>query len=209
MSRMAEIESRENVARVDNLIENFKELDSHNLGEPAHRNDLLRACVVFLHSTIEELVRNLFVEKLPSLPRNVLDEIPFSIHRSSDRPKGIMLGELLHEYRGVFLENIALDSINSYVKVMNINDTVQLATQLKKVQIDKVPLEPTFPDIDGLMKRRHQIVHQMDRSNALDPDTAPVTDITLSQVETWRHSTVRLIELILKQVATPPRKDTL
>lgn len=201
MKRMADIESRENVERVDNLIENFKELDSRNLGEPGNRSDLLRACVVFLHSTIEELIRNLFVERMPSLPRNVLDEIPFSVHKSSNRSTGIKLGELLEEYRGRFLENIALDSINAYVDVLNINDTDRLATLLKKVQIDTVPLELVFPDINELMKRRHQIVHQMDRTNALDPDTGMVTDITLTQVIKWRDSTARLIQLVLGQVA--------
>lgn len=197
--RMTKIESDENLARVDNLINLHARLADQHIGSSAERDDILRSAVVFLHSTIEELVRNLFIERLPNQERAILDEIPFSVHASSHRAKGIMLGELAREYNGIFIENIVLDSINSYVNSMNLNDTTQLSVQLKKVGIDISKISSEFQSINGLMKRRHQIVHQMDRSNSLDPDTYPISEIHESLVVSWRNSVQRLLKSCLEQ----------
>lgn len=196
---MSQTESEENISRVENLIQLYEKLFTNNIGNESEQNDILRSAVVFLHSTIEELVRNLFIEKMPKQDRKTLDEIPFSIHITSHRSKGILLGELAHEYRGHFLDNIVLDSINAYVNSMNLNDITQLVCQLEKVKIDISGIKEIYPNLNSLMKRRHQIVHQMDRSNSLDPDTAPINSISVDEVKAWRKSTKKLIDHCLSQ----------
>lgn len=191
---MTEIESAENMTRVDNLLRLHEQLTSGDIGAKSERDEILRSAVVFLHSTIEELVRNLFIEKLPSRGQAILDEIPFSIHISSHRAKGILLGELLEKYSGKFLENIVHESIGAYVDTMNLNDTTQLSVQLQKAGIDISEISCEFHSITELMKRRHQIVHQMDRSNALDPDKSPISEIESSQVIGWRRSVDKLVQ---------------
>lgn len=200
MTNMAEFESRENLSRVNSLIESFNALEANNLGDPLHRKDILRACVVFLHSTIEELVRNLFISKLPDSSISVLNELPYSGYGPTNRTKGILLGDLLHNHRGNFVDNVILESINAYVDVLNINNTGHLCTQLEKINIDLAPCRELFPDLNSLMKRRHQIVHQMDRENSLDPNTHPVANIDLAEVRVWHGATESFIDCVLAQV---------
>ena len=196
---MSQTESEENISRVENLIQLYEKLFTNKIGNESEQNDILRSAVVFLHSTVEELVRNLFIEKMPKQDRKTLDEIPFSVHIASHRSKGILLGELAHEYRGQFLDNIVLDSINAYVNSMNLNDITQLVYQLEKVKIDISGIKEIYPNLNSLMKRRHQIVHQMDRSNSLDPDTAPINSISVGEVKAWQVSTRKLIDHCLSQ----------
>lgn len=190
---MSKMESTENLSRVDNLIKLYETLLHSNIASENERSEILRSVVVFLHSTIEELVRNLFIERLPNQSREVLDEIPFSIHTSSHRAKGILLGELIKSYNGRFIENILLESINSYVDAMNVNNTTQLSIQLSKVGINISDVSAEFASIDALMARRHQIVHQMDRSDPLDPHSSPISEIGLSEVSMWRNSVSNLV----------------
>lgn len=185
--KMSQLEFNENLKRVDNIISLHRKIAEMSIGAKEERDDILRSIVVFLHSTIEELVRNLFIERLPSMECKTLDDIPFSAHQSSHRAKGILLGELLNEYKGKLTENIVLDSINSYVDVMNLNDTTQLVSQLEKVKIDIRPLSYIFDDLNSLMQRRHQIVHQMDRKDVLDPDRTQISEIDGNVVINWRN----------------------
>ena len=89
--KMSQLEFNENLKRVDNIISLHKKIAEMSIGAKEERDDILRSIVVFLHSTIEELVRNLFIERLPSMECKTLDDIPFSAHQSSHRKKGILL----------------------------------------------------------------------------------------------------------------------
>jgi len=197
---MIEVESTQNLERARSLIECYKLLELYNLGSPLHRGDLLRACVVFLHSTIEELVRNLFLSRLPHCDRSVLNEIPFSSHEANHRARGVLLGDLLENFQGKLVENVIIDSINAYVDVLNINNTDQLSAHFVKVDVEISPLRSLMSDLNTLMFRRHQIVHQMDRSDRLDPDREPVTEITLDLVEKWFQATEELVNRVVAQV---------
>jgi hypothetical protein len=99
----------------------------------------------------------------------------------------ILLGELTH-YRGKIVENVIYDSIDKYTDTMNINNTNQLTDCLNAVEIPVDGLRKYFAELSLLMARRHQIVHQMDRDNKLDPTTGPVTDIDIASVIKWRDA---------------------
>jgi hypothetical protein len=193
-------ESADNLTRVKSLLHIFKISTDGNIGTEIERAELLRAAVAFMHSSIEEIIRNLFVDRLPNAPSDVLNELSYSIHSSTNRAKGILLGELMQNYRGRFVENIIIDSINSHVDRLNINNSEQLASQLKKVNIDTNLISKFLSDIDSLMKRRHQIVHQMDREDNLDPDIRPTTQIDILQVESWLSSVEGFHAEIIRQV---------
>lgn len=178
-------EYKENITRVENLIDAYKTLDEANIGDLQVRKDVLRASVVFLHSTLEEIVRNLFLLRLPNGDPKKLNKIPFVGHESTHRPKDILLGSL-KEFSGQLVDNLIFHSINNYVDTMSINGANQLADCLELVDLPIHPLRKYFTSLDDLMKRRHQIVHQMDRGNSLDPLRDPITDINVSTVEQWK-----------------------
>jgi hypothetical protein len=177
-------EFQENQRRVENLILAADDLVAASRGEISQ--DVLRAAVVFLHSSLEEIIRNLYVRRLPNV-RNVenLNKIPLLTNPPSIRPTQILLGQLA-SFGGMFVENVIIKSIEAFVDSFNLNNTNQLAQSLKLAEIELVDLEPYFADLNRLMARRHQIVHQMDRTNELDPLTAPLSPIGADTVRQWK-----------------------
>ncbi len=186
MREITEREFVENERRVDSLIDAYRALSDANLGNIQARNDVLRAAVVLLHSTLEEILRNIYLWKLPDGSLESLNRIPFVGHAIT-RPKGILLGEL-REFRGQFIENIIRDSIDQYVDTLNINNTTQLSGFLDVAGLSSDPVRRHFTALNQLMLRRHQIVHQMDREDGLDPLDKPVAEIDLTSVQEWRNS---------------------
>ncbi len=110
------------------------------------------------------------------------------------------MGDLLKNHEGKFVENVIFDSINAYVDTLNINDSNKLIALLEKVKIDKVPLSPFLDDLNQIMQRRHQIVHQMDRDDSLDPLTRKISSIDSHTVRKWYDITNQFNEQIFEQL---------
>lgn len=178
-------EFAENIARVDSLIAASRKLVEQSIGDAQLATDVLRAAVVFLHSSLEEIIRNLYLQRLPNVSAESLNRVPFASHEPSYRSKNIQLGDLL-EYRGKFVDNVIRESISQYVNTLNINNATQLVECLKLANIPHEPLKPFYDPLNSLMKRRHQVVHQMDRSNELDPLASPVNNIDEDLVTAWK-----------------------
>lgn len=197
--RLLREESIDNLSRAKSLVDLFERTSDNSIGSDDERSELLRAAVVFMHSSIEEIVRNLFVSRLPNASKDILNGLAYSAYPSNDRKNGVLLGDLLHNHAGRLVENVIFDAINSHVDRLNINNSDQLVAQLKKVQIDTVPLTHLLEKLNLLMKRRHQIVHQMDREDALDPDTRPISAITSRTVNEWFASVAEFHAEIIRQ----------
>jgi hypothetical protein len=197
-------EFAENMTRVENLMGAYQELDSHDIGTTQMRKDVLRASAVFLHSTLEEVVRNLFLFCLPHCDPKSLDKIPFVGHEATHRPKEILLGQL-KAYSGRIVENVIVESINAYVDSMNINGTDQLADCLKIAEIEVEPLRKYFANLASLMKRRHQIVHQMDRTSSPSGADISIADIDVATIRVWKESLESFAECLMKIVGTNTR----
>lgn len=191
-------EFSQNINRVENLIAAYEELLEKSEEDAEVANDVLRAAVVFLHSSLEEIIRNLYLYTLPSASAENLNRIPFATHEPSHRPKNIQLGDLL-EFKGQFVENIIQESINKYVDIMNINNATQLVECLKLANISCEPLRHLLEPLNSLMQRRHQIVHQMDRSNELDPLESPINIIDVAIVRSWKDAVSSLAIALFTQ----------
>jgi uncharacterized protein YegP (UPF0339 family) len=173
------------------------------LKPPSLSSDALRAAVVFLHSSLEEVVRHLYIKKMPNASKESLDKIPFLAHEASHRPKSIQLGDLI-PYRGQFVENIIADSIEKYVDNLNVNNSTQLVECLKVVNIDPGPFRSHLKKLDELMRRRHQVVHQMDRASELDPLSEPINKISYLAVETWMLTVKQFVDKLFRLVPNEP-----
>ncbi len=191
-------EFSQNIYRVENLIAAYEKLTDQSAGDAEVANDVLRAAVVFLHSSLEEVIRNLYLYNLPNASTESLNKIPFATHEHSHRPKNIQLGDLL-EFKGQFVENVIQESINRYVDVLSINNSTQLVECLKLANIRYEPLRQFFDPLNSLMQRRHQIVHQMDRSNELDPLAYPINIIDLETVNNWKEAVTGLVSALFAQ----------
>ena len=192
-------EFAENMVRVSNLIAAAQKLATQNVNDAESADDVLRAAVMFLHSSMEEIIRNLYLYKLPSVGQEALNKIPFVTQEGAHRSKGILLGDL-YRYQGFFVDNVIRESINNYVNTLNINNAEQLAECLKLAEIQVEPLRQFFSQLNSLMKRRHQIVHQMDRANELDPLSGPINQIDATLVSDWKQALEGFADTLFKSV---------
>jgi hypothetical protein len=186
-------EFADNLGRANNLIAACNQLGGGLAEPPPLAQDVLRAAVVFLHASLEEVVRNLFVRRLPNVTPEKLDQIPLVGSLGHHRPSKILLGSLV-QFRGEFVENVIKKSIDAYVDTFNLNNTSELAQCLELAEIDVDLLRQHFALLNELMQRRHQIVHQMDRTNELDPLTVPISSLNIQTVEHWRNALESFVE---------------
>jgi hypothetical protein len=180
-------EFSQNLQRADNLIRASRAIENSNFDDDQLSKDVLRAAVVFLHSSLEEVIRNLYTHRVWDISAEHLNNIPFLDHDSSHRAKPFSLGDLKN-HKGRFVDTIITSSLEKYLDTSTTNNSAQLIEHLKRVNIDHAPFSDFYASLDSLMKRRHQIVHQMDRINVLDPQKDPVTDIDLVTVMNWRNT---------------------
>ncbi len=133
--RMLIGESVENMRRVSRILDLHVKIRNSGVGTEDECSELLRAAIVFLHASIEEVVRNLFVEFLPHGDTETLNELSYSEYGPTSRSKGVFLGDLLKNHGGRFVENVIFDAINAHVDKLNINNSDQLVAQLKKLKL--------------------------------------------------------------------------
>src|SRR5688500_15919554 len=104
----------QNLFRVESLVRTY---ESHPGAKGRGRKsaellDILRAAVVFLHASLEDVLRGVAAWKLPSASKEVLDEIPVVGLGAS--PRKILLGDL-SQHRNKQIDDVISDSIEAYL----------------------------------------------------------------------------------------------
>lgn len=193
-------EFQRNMDRAANLINVHKVLQNPGKGRRSVKStDTLRASVVFMHSALEEVVRNLYLWKLPLADSQALDSIPLKGLSPTHRPDKFLLGRLA-KFRGEFVENVIRDSIDEYVNHMNINSTKEFCECLDKVGVQHAQFADHFRDLEEMMNRRHQIVHQMDRNPTVGTGSHRASSISEKRVLIWKANLEQLVDKVLAAV---------
>lgn len=195
-------EFEENDARVSNLIAIYEaSQNGRRQGRrDAKSSDTLRAAVVFLHSALEEVFRNLFLWKLPTGNRESLNLVPLAGTPANQRAKAFLLGDLI-PYDGRFVHNVIRDSIDAYVDNMNINSIHDICSNLKMIEIQSQQFDAYFANLAKCINRRHQIVHQMDRNDNSGRGNARIQSISVRQVRGWQVNTRNFVNELVESVA--------
>lgn len=194
-------EFTQNNGRVSNLIAAYEASQTHRRQgrRDAKSADTLRAAVVFLHSALEEVFRNLFLWKLPYGSRDTLNTIPLVGTPASQRAKAFLLGDLI-DHRGQFVHNVIRDSIEAYVDHMSINTVQELCVCLRMIDVVPNALDEYYSGLAASMQRRHQIVHQMDRNHTPGIGNSRVQSISVRQVKAWQDNTGRFVAALVDVV---------
>ncbi len=155
-----------NLARVRSLVSAYQAhpIASGRGRKPVYVLDILRAAVVLLHASLEDLLRGVAAWKLPVAGKATLDEIPLA--GTGPVVKKLALGDLV-AHRGRTVDNVIADSVNEYLLRSNYNNTADISRLLSSVGVDTSAVNSRFAGLDALMKRRHQIVHRADRQTTV------------------------------------------
>lgn len=182
-----EIEARYelNLQRVRKLVQVYRDLAGPGSGRrPVETVDLLRSAVVFLHATLEDVLRTLLVHRWVSAADPVhFEDIPVALSPESRQAK-VSLADLA-PHRGKTVEQILQASVEAHLARATFNHVGDVRTALIRSGIDAAFLTPHARRVAATMSRRHQIVHRADRQDAPGPGHHAGASLGVAAVEAW------------------------
>ena len=198
-----------NIRRAQNFIVLYNSA-TENRG-PGRRDtlttDILRAGVVFLHSTLEDYLRSIILSKKIAMLstteadfRAVLANVNLvgdNTGKSSVRKYA--LGEFW-EVKDKSVIMIVEEALRDKVSYMTFNDYSQIVASLSTVGIK---LSTNFnPDgiIDNYINRRHKIVHEADNNSVHGPGNYKATSINANTLTAWINAVNALVDDIEDQL---------
>jgi len=187
-----------NIARVKNLVTIYQSQRTRvGKGRRGHQEtDVLRAAVVLLHASVEDVLRSLAYWKLPMAAVQVLDQIPFA----GGTALKITLGTLSAQ-RGKTVDTVIKESVDASLERSNYNNTVEVCSLLQSINISVLPVQMYLTPLENAMKRRHQIVHRADANpNNAGRGNHQVASISPTIVNAWVANTELFVADILAQV---------
>ena len=140
-----------NIIRISKLLDEFGKTNNQ---------DLLKMCVVYLHASAEDVLRNVFYYHLLFTDQDSLnDKIPLV---GSDGKKEKFTLHDLKQYKSKTVEELLADSFEEYVSRLTFNNTNDIIHVFNKFKIDHKEIEPLLTKLQTIFSRRHLIVHNFD-----------------------------------------------
>jgi|694.fasta_scaffold54441_1 hypothetical protein len=188
-----------NISRVSELVK---------LYQSSSNQDLLRLSIVYLHASLEDCIRNVMYFKLSSsIDASLLNGVTFYDDVSGVRVDKIRLGDLLR-FKGRTVEELIDLSIVDFVNRQTFNGAGDLVKVYQKHGVSVEPIKDILPDLEELITRRHEIVHNSDlytdRKNLnseaviFNDGTNNANDIDSKYVEKSINATTRFLIYTIK-----------
>ncbi|TFW17554.1 hypothetical protein [Duganella callida] len=186
-----------NIARVKNLVAIYNTyLSGPGAGRRGHqKTDVLRAATVFLHASLEDVLRSLAYWKLPTAAAGELDKIPFA----GGTAMKISLGSL-SAHSGKTVSAVIKESVDASLERSNYNNSTEVCGLLISIGLDTVPVQPYLSTLELAMARRHQIVHRADANPAGGKGNHSVASISTATLGAWIWNTEQFVQAVLNQV---------
>lgn len=179
-----EIQSRlgANLDRVRAIVDVYQDRAGVGPGRrPVATVDLLRAAVVFLHATLEDVLRSALAWKWPqtTAPEHLTD-IPLVGHRKSK----IELADLL-PHRGEAIDDVIRRSVEAQLERSNFNNVGEVKSALDRAGLSPALVTPYQTRLAGMIVRRHNIVHHADRHDSVGPGHHGAGSLARPLVTNW------------------------
>lgn len=190
-----------NYGRISNLLKIYKYLDT-NKGRgrrPTYNLDILRTSVVFIHSTLEDYLRNVLTIMLPNSNALTLNNIPLIGTSENGRKTKFDLGDLA-TLKELKVEEVIKNSVKEYLNYVSFNDTNDISSNLSKVNIIITPeIAQLLPTLNEFIKRRHNIVHNADRESEVKRGNHKIKSINYGKVIKWQKTLDQFVSKINSQ----------
>lgn len=182
-----------NIRRINHLLRLYADLAIGRGRKTTYDLEILRACVVLLHSTLEDYLRNILKWKLPSSGASRLNEVSLAGIEDHNKTK-FQLGELI-VFRDKTVGEVIDSSIEQHLAKSSFNNTRDLVKFLKDagIELDDALKNRLLPKLDDMMKRRHHIVHRADRNDHLGYGIHRYRSISVKQVLEWKKLVDRFV----------------
>lgn len=172
-----------NLERVDGLLGLYRTLGGGQGRRAIGTGDLLRSAVVFLHATLEEVLRSCLEWRWPEAGDDHFVDIPFA----GGKATRITLGQLAAQ-REKTVRLVLEEAIRAYLARSNFNNLGEIRKALVRIGADADFLGAYAPHLETMMRRRHHIVHRADRNEMRGRGQHAALSIAEGDVTTWRES---------------------
>jgi hypothetical protein len=163
-----EIRFRSNVARINRLVTFIVNAEPLQQELPLQnsegvRADILRAVVVYLFATFEDILRSIARQHLSTAAPTGFKDIPFV----GGREQKLTLSQLA-EHRAKSVAQLIDESVQSYLDTKTFSSFQDVVHILARIGLDAKPFGYLSKPLGQLMRRRHQIVHEADLPSPQD-----------------------------------------
>ena len=170
-----------NLGRAKSLIMAYEAALPGVGGRPSvATTDILRASVVFLHASLEDLLRSILAWKLPSANPEDMEEVPLV----GERLRKYTLADIA-KHRGLSVDDLLERSVAHSLEHSNFNSVDEIATALARSGLATTVIEPLGKHLAAMMSRRHWIVHRADRNQAQGSGHFAARSLSPTTVEAW------------------------
>jgi hypothetical protein len=193
---------KEGVLRVSQLLAtaDIARADAHDRAHETAADDILRAAVVLIHAHVEDFLRTLAAALLPEGDASCLKEIPLA-GSGGKRDEKFVLGQLV-QHKGKTVDALLRQSVSEHLDRRTFNNTDEIAQLLQALRIDVAQVNDSFPGLQQMMQRRHQVVHRADSAKSSSP-TGPILEaINSDDVGKWMVDAVTFMMDVSGQVTT-------
>ncbi len=180
-----------NLNRARNLVDIFENYAPKKT-KKVNDTDILRAATVFLHATLEDFLRSIAAWKLPLASPKILNDIPL-LGKGKDLK--FSLGDLASR-RSMKVDKLIKLSVDEHLERSNYNNVGDISHLLEAIGIKVKKVNGTFNNISELMKRRHQIVHRVDRKLT----TGKAVSLTKDDVNRWINVVEKFTGKVLNEI---------
>ena len=172
-----------NLGRVKGIVAAYSNLSGQGQGRTdVVATDLLRAAVVLLHATLEELVRSSVANRLPKIAdAKALGGISLPAKRPTEKFSLVELAE----YRGQMVDEVIAQAVAADLEDSNYNNVGQVTAALQRIDVDRGVLDPYQSSLETMMKRRHWIAHRADKNPLTGKGQYLAQSLGKAVVEKW------------------------
>jgi hypothetical protein len=174
------------------------------------RADVLRSAVVFLHATLEDLVRSSERHRLPDADPEVFKDLALPVGGAPDKPelkRTLSLVDLA-AFRGKTVNDLfaqALDHRLAHSTYNNVGDVMGALGRIRcRMTLDDDTLKDLKARVDSMMRRRHQIAHRADAVPSTPTGGASTNRISAREVEDWTDAVKKFGAAILEALEKAP-----
>lgn len=162
----AEIDERfkANLDRVRALVASYDALAGTGAGRASVTHaDVLRAAVILLHATLEDLLRSIEELRMPSAVPNAFERIRFlAVGATPKDGKDKFTLVDLAGYRGQSVDDVFRAAIAGHLDHSNYNNIGDAKQALSRSGITYTITQAAAASLEAMMKRRHWIAHRAD-----------------------------------------------
>lgn len=127
--------------------------------------DIVRAAVLFLHATLEDLLRSSEELRFPSAPAKAFDRIRWVLPGATKDEERLSERLSLTEFaafRGQTVNEVLMRAFQRHHEQSNYNNENDVVGAIQRMGLEVEAYREFLPELQALMKRRHEIAHRAD-----------------------------------------------